>query len=263
MDTHSKSTFNKIEDVIKEEADDFIDDVKEELIEAKDNLVSEIKSTLLGLGNSIFGDVNLFFSIIKTVTKWFTKPLSLNVRDVEKENQERLSEGKKIRYFTDFSLLKSIFMLSLTFLVIEETATNASSDHWMDQIIFFLFFVVLYFVFIGIMWLWKLVSGLNTGDTRVFMAFIGYQFATIYIVSFLVNGPLRINMSGDESFNIFMLVYFFQLIHSLYFLSKLTAHYSLKGIRRKLSLVVGAVILIVFLFIPSAVTEVFLLEGAG
>lgn len=259
-------SIDSIEDVtelVKKEADDFIDDVKEEIIEAKDNFIQEIKDTILGLGNSIFGDFNLFWSIIKTIFRWLIKPISLNVRDIEKENRKRAAEGLKPRYYTDFSLMKSIFMLSLTFLVVEEVAIDASQDHWIDQGIFFLTFVILLFVFLGMMWVWKLLMGIKTKNARVFMGFLIYQYATIYIISFIVYGPLGIEPASDDSGNRLLIVYLLPLIQSCYFIIKLMGYYHLTRMRRVAGFVIGASLLIFFLILPAIINEVFLAEGVG
>ena len=141
MDSEKTNISREVTDAIKDQADSFIDDVKEELIEAKESFIEEVKNTILGLGNSVFGDLGLFLSIIRTIGIWFIRPTSLNVREIERQNIVRLGEGKKIRYFTDFNLMKSIFMLSLTFLVVEEAVAHASQDHWIEQAVFFIFFL--------------------------------------------------------------------------------------------------------------------------
>ncbi|OEK00819.1 hypothetical protein BFP97_04530 [Roseivirga sp. 4D4] len=255
------NSIENLTDQVKQEADDFIDDVKEEIIEAKDNFIQEIKDTIMGLGNSIFGDFKLFWSIVKTISQWIIKPISLNVRDIERENLKRAGEGLKARYFTDFNLMKSIFMLSLTFLVVEEVATNATEEEWISQVVFFLFFVALLFVFIGAMWLWKRVVGIKTRDARVFIGFLIYQYATIYIISFIVNGPLGLNVSSDESNTLIFFVYFLPLIQSCYFLIKLMNYYQLRGFRKGVGFVLGFVFLMFFLFLPSSINEVFLIDG--
>ncbi len=257
-------SIDSIEDVAelaKQEADDFIDDVKEEIIEAKDNFIQEIKETLMGLGNSIFGDFKLFWSIIKTIFKWLISPISLNVRAIEKENLQRASMGLKARFFTDFNLMKSIFMLSLTFLVVEEVATDATTDHWINQGVFFLFFVVLLFVFLGAMWFWKILVGIKTKDARVFIGFLIYQYATIYIISFIVNGPLGLAQSEDESNTLILFVYFLPLLQSCYFLIRLMKYYQLSKTKMILGFIIGFAFLMFFLFLPSAINEVFLIEG--
>lgn len=259
-------SIESIEDVtelVKKEADDFIDDVKEEIIEAKDNFIQEIKDTIMGLGNSIFGDFNLFWSIIKTIFRWLIKPISLNVRDIEKENRERAAEGLKPRYYTDFNLMKSIFMLSLTFLVVEEVAIDASQEQWIDQGIFFVTFVILLFVFLGMMWLWKLLMGIKTKDARVFMGFLIYQYATIYIISFIVYGPLGIDPDTDDSGNRLLIVYLLPLIQSCYFIIKLMGYYQLTRMKKVAGFVLGAGLLIFFLVLPAIINEVFLTEGVG
>jgi len=248
---------------VEEEPDNFIDDVKEELIEAKDSFIEEVKNTVLGLGNSVFGDFGLFFAVIKTVWSWFKKPTSLNVREVEKENLALKGAGKKIRFFTDFNLIKSIFMLSLTFLVIEETAAHASTEHWIEQIVFFMFFVALLFVFIGLMWLWKVLLNFQTGDSRVFIGFLIYQYATVYIVSFLINGPFGIDTSTANGTDLSLAVYGFQVLHSLYFLAKLIKYYQLAGWRKAVGWILGFAFLAFLVFFPQIITEIFLVQGLG
>lgn len=259
----SVESIEDVTELVKKEADDFIDDVKEEIIEAKDNFIQEIKDTILGLGNSIFGDFNLFWSIIKTIFRWLVKPTSLNVRGIENENRKRASEGLKPRYYTDFSLMKSIFMLSLTFLVVEEVATDASQDHWIDQGMFFLTFVILLFVFLGTMWLWKLLVGIKTKDARVFMGFLIYQYATIYIISFIVYGPLEIDPNTDDSGNRLLIVYLLPLIQSCYFIIKLMGYYQVTRLRKVAGFVLGTGFLIFFLILPALINELFLAEGIG
>ncbi len=259
----SVDSIENLTDKVKQEADGFIDDVKEEIIEAKDNFIQEIKDTIMGLGNSIFGDFKLFWSIVKTIFKWIIKPISLNVRDIERENLKRAGEGLKARYFTDFNLMKSIFMLSLTFLVVEEVATDATQEHWINQTVFFLFFVVLLFVFLAVMWLWKKIVGIKTKDARVFIGFLIYQYATIYIISFIVSGPLGLDASSDDSNTLILFVYFLPLVQSCYFLIKLMNYYQLKGIRKIVGFVLGFAFLVFFLFLPSSFNEVFLMDGIG
>lgn len=262
--TSSSELSNPLEsiaDQAKQEADDFIDDVKEELIEAKDNFIQEIKDTVWGLGNSIFGDFNLFWSVIKTIFKWFFKPLSLNIRTIETENRKRASEGLKPLYFTDFSLMKSIFMLSITFLVIEEASVNASEDQWINQAVFFLFFVVLLFVFIATMWLWKNIIGIKTKDARVFVGFLIYQYASIYIISFIVNGPLGLSTSAEANTNLMLLIYFIPLLQSLYFLVKLMNYYEVGKLRKVIGFILGGAFLVLFLFLPTVINDLFLNEG--
>lgn len=251
-----------IADQIKEEADDFIDDVKEEIIDARDNFIQEIKDTAMGLGNSIFGDFNLFWSVIKTIFKWFFKPLSLNIRTIETENRKRAGDGLKPKYFNDFNLMKSIFMLSITFLVIEEVNAHATQDQWIEQAMFFLFFVALLFVFIGIMWLWKNIIGIKTKDARVFIGFLIYQYASIYIISFIVNGPLGLKTTGEGSdTSILLLIYFIPLIQSLFFLIKLMNYYNVGGFRKVIGFSLGGAFLFFFLFLPTAINDVFLATG--
>jgi hypothetical protein len=259
----SVESLEDVTELVKKEADDFIDDVKEELIEAKDNFIQEIKDTIMGLGNSIFGDFNLFWSIIKTIFRWLLKPTSINVREVETENLKRAGEGLKSRYFTDINLMKSIFMLSLTFLVVEEVATDASEEQWINQGVFFLFFVVLLFVFIGAMWLWKNLVGIKTKDARVFVAFTIYQYATIYIFSFIINGPLGLDVSNGGSDNLILYVYFLPLLQSSYFLIKLMKYYQISRLRTIVGFVIGFLFFVFFLFLPSAITETFLATGVG
>lgn len=259
----SVDSIDDVSDLVKKEADDFIDDVKEEIVEAKDNFVQQIKDTVMGLGNSVFGDFSLFWSIVKTIYQWLVKPISLNVRDIERDNRERAATGLKPKYYTDFSLMKSIFMLSLTFLVVEEVATDATQDHWIDQGIFFITFVVLLFVFLGTMWLWKLLIGIKTKDARVFIGFLIYQYATIYIISFIVYGPLGIDAETNESYSRLLLVYLLPLIQSCYFITKLMQYYQLTKARKALGFILGAVFLVFFLLFPALINEVFLSEGSG
>lgn len=250
-----------LKDQAKQEADGFIDDVREEIIEAKDNLIQELKATVSGLLNSVFGDFNLFWSVFKTFFKWFFKPLAFTVRQVEKENLQRAGEGLKPRYFTDFALMKSLFMLSLTFLVIEDAATGASTDQWIMQVVFFLFFVVLLFAFIGIMWLWKSLLGIKTGDARVFIGFIIYQYAAIYTISFIVNGPLGLNTNGEIGNDLLLVIYFLPLLQSIYFLIRLMNYYKVSKGKKIVGFVIGTAFFIFFLFLPAAANQVFLAEG--
>lgn len=256
-------SIENVKDKLKEEADGIIDDVKEEIIEAKDNFIQEIKDTVMGLGNSIFGDFQLFWSIVKTIFKWIIAPISLNVRDIEKENLQRAGEGLKARYFTDFNLMKSIFMLSLTFLVVEEVATDATQEHWIDQGVFFLFFVCLLFVFLGAMWVWKRLVGIKTKDARVFIGFLIYQYATIYIISFIVYGPLAIETSASESDIQLVIVYVLPLLQSSYFIIKLMQYYQLSMIRRFIGFILGFGFLVFFLILPAIINELFLADGLG
>lgn len=250
-----------LSDQVRLEADDFIDDVKEEIIEAKDNFIQEIKDTVMGLGNSIFGDFNLFWSIIKTIFKWFFRPLSLNVKEIEVENRKRAGEGLKPRYYADFSLMKSIFLLSLTFLVIEEASIDATQDQWIDQAMFFTFFVALLFVFIGVMWLWKNLIGIKTKDGRVFIGFLIYQYASIYIISFIVNGPLGLSTSGADNMDLMMLIYLIPLIQSIYFLIRLMNYYEVTKLRKVIGFILGTAFLAFFLFFPTVINDLFLMEG--
>lgn len=245
----------------KQEVDGIIDDVKEEIIEAKDNLIQELKATVNGLLNSIFGDFNLFWSVFKTFFKWFVKPLSFTIRQVEQENLQRAGEGLKPRYFTDFALMKSLFMLSLTFLVIEDAATGASSDQWIMQAVFFLFFVVLLFAFIGTMWLWKAILGIKTGDARVFIGFLIYQYAAIYTISFVVNGPLGLNTNGELGDNLLFVIYLLPLLQSLYFLIRVMKYYQLSTGKKVIGFILGGAFFVFFLFLPAAANEIFLSEG--
>lgn len=259
-------SINSIEDVtglVKQEADDFLDDVKEEIIEAKDNFIKEIKEAAIGLANSVLGDASLFWSIIKTIFKWLIDPTALNVRDIEKENLKRAGEGLKARYYTDFNLMKSIFMLSLTFLVVEEVATHASQDHWISQFTFFLFFVALLFIFLAVMWLWKMMIGIKTNDARIFIGFLIYQYATIYIISFIVYGPLGIETSEDESGIYLLYVYFLPLLQSCYFMIKLMKYYGLTRLRKIVGFVLGVAFLVFFLVLPVVINEIFLVNGIG
>lgn len=261
MDSHNVPPGKENSDMLYDQADSLIDDVKEEIIEAKDNFLAEVKATLYGLGNSIFGDVNLFWSIIKTIWVWFIKPTSLNVRTLEKENLALKGEGKKIKYFTDFNLMKSIFMLSLTFLVVEEVAVQATEDEWINQGVFLLFFGLMFFVFIGLMWLWKVLLNFQTGDSRVFIGFLIYQYATVYIVSFLINGPFGIDTSTESGGDLSLAVYGFQVLHSLYFLAKLIKYYQIAGWRKAVGWVLGFVFLSFLVFFPQIITEIFLVQG--
>lgn len=256
MDSEKTNISQEVTDAIKDQADSFIDDVKEELIEAKESFIEEVKNTILGLGNSVFGDLGLFLSIIRTIGIWFIRPTSLNVREIERQNIVRLLEGKKIHYFTDINLMKSIFMLSLTFLVVEEAVAHASQDHWIDQVVFFMFFVGLLFLFIGLMWLWKVFLNFNTGDSRVFISFIIYQYATIYIVSFLVYGPFGIEITDDRR----LAIYGFQVLHSVFFLGHLIKYYQLQKWRKVVGWILGFAFMAFLVFFPQIITEVFLTE---
>lgn len=258
-------SINSIEDVtglVKQEADDFLDDVKEEIIEAKDNFIKEIKEAAIGLANSVLGDASLFWSIIKTIFKWLINPTALNVRDIEKENLKRAGEGLKARYYTDFNLMKSIFMLSLTFLVVEEVATHASQDHWISQFTFFLFFVALLFIFLAVMWLWKMMIGIKTNDARIFIGFLIYQYATIYIISFIVYGPLAMN--SEEAYGTaLMIVYLIPLVQSCYFIIKIMNYYQLGRLRKVIGFCLGLAFLAFFLFLPAIINQIFLVDGLG
>ncbi len=251
-----------IKEVVKEEVDGIIDDVKEEIIEAKESFVEQIKETGWGLLNSIFGDFKLFWSVFKTIIKWFFNPLSFNIREVEKENALRASKGLKPLYFMDFALMKSLFMLSLTFLVIEEAAIDASQEQWIQQGVFLLFFVVLLFIFIGAMWIWKMVLKIKLTDARSFIGMIIYQYASIYIISFIVAGPLGIDVLSEEADgSLFFAIYAIPLLQSIYFLFKLMRYYQVTGPRRFFGFLIGTIFLLFFLLIPPVVNNLFLQEG--
>ena len=256
------SPSENIAEEILSETGAFMEDVKEELIEAKESLIGEIRSAIMGLLNSIFGDFKLFLSVIQTIARWFINPVSLNVKDVEEQNLERAGEGLKPKYFTDIGLMKSIFMLSLTFLVVEETATDATAEHWITQGVFLLFFGAFLFVFIAVFWGWKSFLRINTGDPRAFVGFLIYQYAAIYIVSFIMNGPLGLDALADDAEDyMIVIVYFIPLMQSCYFILRLLNYYEIKGFKKVLGFVVGAVLMAVLLFIPPAINSVFLIEG--
>lgn len=152
-------------------------------------------------------------------------------------------------------------MLSLTFLVIEEASIDASEDHWIYQALFFITFVVLLFVFIGAMWLWKNLIGIKTKNARVFIGFLIYQYASIYIVSFIVTGPLGLSTTGDANFELLLFIYFIPLIQSLFFLTKLMAYYKVRKTRKIMGFIVGGGFLVFFLLLPVLINEVFLTES--
>ena len=159
--------------------------------------------------------------------------------------------------------MKSIFMLSLTFLVVEEVATEATADHWIDQVVFFLFFVVLLFVFIAVMWIWKSLVGIKTGDTRAFIGFMIFQYATIFIISFIIRGPLGIASTGDGNENLLLIIYFITFAHSFYFLVKLMDYYQVARTKKAIGFFLGIFLIGFFLFFPIAFNEVFLVKGTS
>lgn len=232
--------------------------------EIKNTLGAEIKETAMGLVNTTIGDVLMFWNIFKTIGKWIIWPISLNVREVERLNRERAAIGKKATFFNDYLLIKSIFILSIAYLVIDETAGNPEEETWIMQFVFLLFFLAFLFVFIMVIWIWKTIISMQVGDTRVFVGYIIYEYATIYLFSFVITGPLKLDaLAEDADGSLIFIAYFLPFFHAIYWMFRLMGHYQLSVSRKIIGALIGIILLAGLLIVPVAINHVFLLQGLG
>ena len=154
---------------------------------------------MLGLGNSFAGDLSLLWGIVRTVAVWFVKPLSIDVVEQLRLRKEEPNPNGRYRYYLDFALIRSIFALSLLFLVLEETVAKGSVEDYLQQFVFLLFFAVLLFAFIVGGWLWFAIMRIKGRNMRRFIGFLIYEFATVYMMSFMVLVLFKVPYLSDGS----------------------------------------------------------------
>jgi hypothetical protein len=231
--------------------------------EATGGLLSEIKETYNDLIGDTIRDILMVSTLVRTIGLWVLFPLSHDIAEVKEENKKRASDGKKPNILSDYALLKNIIVLSMAYLVLDPGSDG--EDEKIMQFVFLLFFVGFIFIFISALWIWKAMIGMKVGNGRVFTGYIVYEYATIYLFSFVITGPLGMDTmaENDDSDMLLLVVYAVTLLHAVYWMFRLMAHYQLPKVRRVIGAVSGIVVLAVLLLIPVLINGVFLSQESG
>ena len=244
---------------MREAAKEKILEVREEMEEVKNSFLKEMKETAKSLLDSLFGDFVMFWSVIKTLGAWYLRPASLDTKTVALENKVLAKEGKKPNRLTDIGLLKTLFLLSLAYLVLEDATTQEPMDKWITQTVFFLFYVAFLFIFVAAVWGWRKLARLPKKDTRVFVGYVLYQYSAMYLISFVVCGPLGIDALAPEANDLLIVaVYILPVFHSTYFLWRLMQQYGLNRRRKIIGAVSGFVFMAFLLIVPLVATHSFM-----
>lgn len=247
---HADNLANNIKDEAQQQASDAVQEVLEtvgdaiedqtgidlhlEEINSWKGLWASLRETGAGLANAFVGDFKLFWAIVRTVAVWFVKPLSLDVVQLLEERKANPSGDGRYRYFTDFALIRSIFGLSLLFLVVEEVALeDQKMEEYISQFVFLLFYVALMFAFILGGWIWFKIMRVKGRNVRRFIGFLLYQFATIYMLSFITLVVVKVPEESDWHW---ALSWIFPWAHTMYFIWRLCGYYELTGAKRFMAL---------------------------
>jgi len=254
-----------VEDVkagVRAEIDEVKGEVLGEVQEAKDELISGLKETFQDFVDTVFGDFQAFLTLFKFTGMWFIKPMSYNV--LEMRNRAKGSAENAQKFFTDVKLMKAMFIFSLLFIAVESTyevdgEAIASDEEITSQIAFlvvYLFLIVVYLVFA---WVWKWAISLKVDNSRIFIGYLVYEYATVYFIQFITVAILRLNF--EESTLGAILTLGVPFAHMMYFFYRLIKKYEVVGAKKWVGLAAASIFVAFFILVTGVSNQVVVFEG--